>query len=414
MKGLQAKSRNRGTPVALVIVVITGVAVAVWLCCLARSKSASGPLATTYAVIDQDEEGTGRIAHTSVLTFTPVATTYLPIALSNGGPIAEPMSLADVTYWAYQLQDISEPGAVDALVGSHYDMLVLEPTRTDWSSDDQYFDTRGMVTRLKDSPASDGTHRKLVLAYVDIGEAEDWRWYWTWSKDWDCVGDPPADWPGYILACDPDDWSGNYPVAYWDEEWKDIVIYGEYQGSHPDRDYSSAIDEAIRDGFDGIYLDWVEGFENADVIAAAQAAGKDPAVEMIAFIQEMRNYATARNPDFLIMQQNAAALIDEHPELLTVIDGIAQEAIWYDGDATDDWNDPDGYDRANDVDLTNYYIGYLNQYLSAGVPVFNCEYALQYADTAYANSYAERYVPYVTRCALSRLTTTPPPGYASK
>jgi cysteinyl-tRNA synthetase len=362
--------------------------------------------------------------HTGALTFTPVATTYLPIVLSDSGPGANPTALADVIYWAYQLQEISEPGAVDTLVASRYDMLVLEPTRTDWSSDDRYFDTRGMVARLKGSPASDGVpsewpfksdgvHRKLVLAYVDIGEAEDWRWYWTWSKDWDCAGDPPADWPDYILACDPDGWSGNYPVAYWDEDWKDIVIYGEHQGSHPDRDYTSAIDEAIKDGFDGIYLDWVEGYENTDVITAAQAEGLDPADEMIVFIQEMRDYATARNPDFLIVQQNAAALIDGHPELLTVIDAIAQEAIWYDGDATDDWNDPDGYDWVNDSDLTNYYVGYLDRYLTVGVPVFNCEYAVEYAATAYANSYAKGYVPYVTRRSLSQLTTTPPPGYTT-
>jgi cysteinyl-tRNA synthetase len=303
------------------------------------------------------------------------------------------------------------PGAVDALVASPYDMLVLEPTRTDWSSDDRYFDTKQMVQRLKNSRANDGVHRKLVLAYLDIGEAEDWRWYWDWSTDWDCTGDPPADWPEYILACDPDGWSGNYPVAYWDEDWKDVVIYGEHQGSHPDRDYGSAIDEAIKDGFDGIYLDWVEAYEDADVVAAAQTAGLDPAAEMIAFIQEMRDYAAARDPDFCIVQQNAAALIDGHAELFGIIDAIAQEAVWYDGDATDEWDDPDGADWVNDAGLTNYYVGYLDQYLDEGVPVFNCEYALTYAATAYANSYARGYVPYVTRRSLSRLTTTPPPGW---
>jgi len=69
-------------------------------------------------------------------------------------------------------------------------MLALEPTRTDWSSDDTYFDTRGMVERLKQSSAHDGTHRKLVIAYIDIGEAEDWRWYW--SQEWP-EGDPLPD-----------------------------------------------------------------------------------------------------------------------------------------------------------------------------------------------------------------------------
>jgi hypothetical protein len=36
---------------------------------------------------------------------------------------------------------------------------------------------------------------------------------------------------------------------------------------------------------------------------------------------------------------------------------------------------------------------------------------LAHADTAYANALGKGYVPYVTRRALSYLTTTPPPGY---
>jgi cysteinyl-tRNA synthetase len=395
----------------LSIAIVAGAAVGVFLYCCALSGQASAALGRTPDAVGPGGDGDSGLRSTGILTFTPVATTYLPIMLNDSRPAAEPMSLANVAYWAYQLQDISAQGAVDGLVASHYDMLVLEPTRTDWSSDDRYFDTRGMVARLKDSLASDDAHRKLIIAYADIGEAEDWRWYWTWSTDWDCVGDPPADWPDYILACDPDGWSGNYPVAYWDGDWKDIVITGTHQGGHPDRDYSSVIDEVIKDGFDGIYLDWVEGYENEDVVAAAQAAGKDPAVEMIAFVEEMRAYATARDPNFLIVQQNAAALIDGRLELLIVIDAIAQEAIWYDGDATDAWDDPDGYDWENDPDLVDYYIDYLDRYLDAGLPVFDCEYALSYASTAYANSLDRGYVPYATRRSLSRLTTTPPPGY---
>ena len=87
------------------------------------------------------------------------------------------------------------------------------------------------------------------------------------------------------------------------------------------------------------------------------------------FIQEMRDYAANRNPDFIIIQQNAASLIEGHAELTGLIDAISQEAIWYDGDATDDWYDPDGYDWENDSGLVSYYIGYLVQYLAAGLPV---------------------------------------------
>ena len=155
----------------------------------------------------------------------------------------------------------------------------------------------------------------------------------------------------------------------------------------------------------------MEAFENVQVAAAARAEGKDPAGEMLAFLQEMRDYAAARNPDFLIIQQNAASLIDGHPELANVIDAIAQEAIWYDGDADVDWNDPKGYDWPNDASLANYYLGYLDQYIVAGVPVFDCEYALENAGAAYVNALNKGYVPYATQRALSRLTTTPPPGY---
>jgi len=338
-----------------------------------------------------------------------VGVAVLAAWLAGGCESAVPLD--DVQFWGYQIQSISQPGMVDALVNSHYDMLVLEPTRTDWSSDDKNFDTKGMVSRLKASKGSDGKRGKLVIAYIDIGEAEDWRWYWTWSQDWPMGTPKPADWPGYIICHDPDGWYGNYPVAYWDEDWKDIIIYGKNQDTAPGRDYTSVIDEVIKSGFDGIYLDWVEAYEDESVMAAAAAAGLDPAEEMIEFIGEMRRYARRRDRNFLVIQQNAASLIDGHPELTKVIDAIAQEAIWFDGDATDDWEDPSGHDYVNEQDLVDYYIGYLDQYERRGVPIFACEYALSMASEAYSRCDAKGYIPYATRRSLGNLTTTPPPGY---
>jgi len=103
-------------------------------------------------------------------------------------------------------------------------------------------------------------------------------------------------------------------------------------------------------------------------------------------------------------------LIDGRPELLNVIDAIAQEAIWFDGEAFDDWEAQDGYDSVNDASLTAYYIEYLDRYLAAGVPVFNCEYALDQANEAYRLAADKGYICYCTRRSLGRLTTTPPPG----
>ncbi len=331
----------------------------------------------------------------------------------TGGSSAT-LPLDEIRFWGYQIQGVDDDGAIDVLVESHYDMLVLEPTRTDAELLD--FDTKSMVERLKATMAGDGAHRKLIIAYVDIGEAEDWRWYWTWSKEPEEAQIPeevdlPADWPDYIVARDPDGWAGNYPVAYWDTQWQDIIIYGRTRGTTDERDYASAVDELILDGFDGIYLDWVEGFENTHVIAAAEAEGLDPAQEMIDFIAAIRDYARQRDPDFLIIQQNAAALIEGHPDLLDHIDAIAQEGVWYDGVAGDDWEDIEGY-FFNEQDLVDEYIGFLGRYLAGNVPVFVCEYALAgNAADAYDRAEANGYVPYVTRRSLGRLTDTPPPGY---
>ena len=48
-------------------------------------------------------------------------------------------------------------------------------------------------------------HPKLVIAHIDIGEAEDYRTYW--QPGWGIEN------PEWIAGHDPDDWEGNFPVA---------------------------------------------------------------------------------------------------------------------------------------------------------------------------------------------------------
>jgi len=85
------------------------------------------------------------------------------------------------------------------------------------------------------------------------------------------------------------------------------------------------IDEVLRDGFDGIYLDWVEGFENAHVIAAAQAAGKDPAL-LEKLQQQLGQLEGASSldevgPDALgqgaVTKKQLATLAENDPSLVT-------------------------------------------------------------------------------------------------
>lgn len=322
--------------------------------------------------------------------------------------VLHPNKISKVKYWAYKLQNINKPGAVNRIVKSRYDMVVLEPTRTDWSSEDKYFNTRSMVNSIKNSWASDRVHRKLVIAYLDIGEAENWRWYWKWSKNWNNRQSKPKDWPSYILKPDPDGWGGDFPVAYWNSTWKNIIIQGKNLNSHPYGNYRSCMDEIVKDGFDGVYLDWVEGYDDSSVIAEAKKQRKYPQLEMVKFIKEIKNYSRSKNPNFIIIQQNGADLALNHPKLLSQVDAISQEGIWYDGSPSDTWYNPNSYDRANSPQLTREYLRLLSIYKKAGKPVFDCEYAVKKAPYAYKKSRFNGFVPYCTRTSLSQLA---PPSY---
>ena len=84
--------------------------------------------------------------------------------------------------------------------------------------------------------------RRLVIAYMSIGEAEDYRNYWKaeWKQD------PPA-WMDEINEA----WEGNYQVKYWSKEWQDL-LYG-----HSD----SYLDLILAANFDGAFLDVVDAYE---------------------------------------------------------------------------------------------------------------------------------------------------------
>ena len=341
----------------------------------------------------------------AVAAWVPVAGTAATAAPAPPAPAGAPIPLAEVRTWAYQIQGLDRPGAIDELANSPYDLLVVEPTRTETGSD---FDTRGMVRRLKAAPAGDGRHGKRVLAYLSIGEAEQWRWYWTWPK-WPRRQPRPEGLPAFIIHPDPDGWGGCFPVAYWDPAWKDLVIYGARQPAAPDRDFTSMLGEVLRDGFDGVYLDWVEAYDDRPVAEAARKAGVDARAEMVALMAAIRAEGRRRNPDFLVIQQNAASLIEDRPEVLEAVDGIGQEDTWCLGRAGDKWDDPRGYDKPQKPADTKEYLRLLDLYRKAGKVVLTVDYTVTHAAEVYARSRERGYVPYCTRISLARLTTTPPP-----
>jgi endo-alpha-1,4-polygalactosaminidase (GH114 family) len=130
------------------------------------------------------------------------------------------------------------------------------------------------------------------------------------------------------------------------------------------------------------------------------------------FLRELREAAEMRAPGFLIVQQNAGDLRRGRPGLFGIVDGIAQEGVWYYGEATDSWSDPRGHDVATPASWRRDYLLDLAAFRSAGLPVFCCEYTSAHAARTYARAASRGFACYCTRAALSRLSGTPPAGLA--
>lgn len=221
-------------------------------------------------------------------------------------------ALASVRHWLYLIDVNLDPETVALIESSDYDLVVLDFIPSEVDNTDYLM--AEVIARLHNAP-----HHKLVLTYIDIGQAESYRTYW--QAGWG-IGNP--DW---IADADPDGWEGNFPVAYWREEWKQIWL-GE-------GGYLSAILEA---GFDGVYLDWVEAYSDENVLEIAERDGVDAEREMIRWVSEIAAFGRSRNPNLIVIAQNAAELA-RYDEYVAVIDAIAQEQVWFDGGAD---NDPPG------------------------------------------------------------------------
>lgn len=86
-----------------------------------------------------------------------------------------------------------------------------------------------------------GGGRRLVYAYMSVGEAETYRYYWQpqWSDDL-------PDWLAEANA----DWENNFKVKYWRPEWQ-AILYGSEE---------AYLDKIISAGFDGAFLDVMDAY----------------------------------------------------------------------------------------------------------------------------------------------------------
>jgi cysteinyl-tRNA synthetase len=290
--------------------------------------------------------------------------------------------LRRVRTWAIQLQGIEEPGAVRLLRNSSYDMLVVDAP--DSVRGLESFDTSGMVAKL--------TPRHLCLAYLNVGQAEEYRTYW--KKEWKPPTRDRAGEPAFLLTVDPEGWPGDYPVAFWEPSWKKVVV--------------ARVERLARLGFDGVYCDWVLGFEEPAVVAAAQRAGVDPAREMAALLRELKRAGERSKPGFLLIMQNGGELFGTAPMLRAWVDGYAQECVSFRGEAGAKWHDPNAADIALPKEgdwSTQALLQRLQFVRGQGLPIFTVDYATRFENVQLARFRAQQIVavPFVSRAPLDRL-----------
>ena len=128
----------------------------------------------------------------------------------------------------------SKDNFLNDIASTNYDIVLI-----DLFFNDNLQLTADDINKLK---TKQNGGRRLVICYMSIGEAEDYRYYW--QKDW-----KPGN-PAWLEAENPD-WKGNYKVRYWDKDWQNITF-----GSD-----GAYLDRILNAGFDGVYLDIIDGYE---------------------------------------------------------------------------------------------------------------------------------------------------------
>ena len=122
---------------------------------------------------------------------------------------------------------------IDAVSTTNYDVILI-----DYALNEIPFTS----TEINSLKTKNNGGKRLVISYMSIGEAENYRYYW--NDSWLSTK------PEWLDEENPD-WEGNYKVKYWNTDWQNI-IYGTN---------NSYLKKILDAGFDGVYLDIIDAFE---------------------------------------------------------------------------------------------------------------------------------------------------------
>jgi cysteinyl-tRNA synthetase, unknown class len=209
--------------------------------CVLFEKNGVEVLATDYcstpSIIDNSYQSS--LAH-QFISFAAPSRELDVIPTSPATPFNENShdinNLHDASNFLYLINGskfTSKASFIEAVNQSNYDVLIMDL----FHNEDAFL--MNEIELLKRKPNGD---KRLVICYMSIGEAENYRYYWQteWNKN-------PPSW----LHKENPDWKGNYKVKYWHSAWKQIIMGTEI----------AYLDRIISAGFDGVYLDIIDAFE---------------------------------------------------------------------------------------------------------------------------------------------------------
>ena len=263
------------------------------------------------------------------------------------GGVASPKNTSAPQSFGYVLQADAfaktRAAAVGRLAACDRDWLVLDPEFTQgarWSAAD--LDTLRA-----------GRPGRRVLAYLSIGEAEDYRPYWqrAWGANRDRQAGAGA--PGWLLNQNPQ-WKGNYRVKYWDADWQQLML--------------REVETAMAQGFDGVYLDIVDGFETFEEDRGRWIDNRvNPETkqsyrrDMADWVKRIAAAARAKKAGALVIPQNGSQLL-AHADFLEAISGMGIEDLFTEG------NKLQSREHVEEV------LGHLKRLQAATQPVLVIEY----------------------------------------
>jgi cysteinyl-tRNA synthetase, unknown class len=262
--------------------------------------------------------------------------------------------------FAYILQADSfaktKPAVVAKLKESGRDWIVLDATfagDTPWEQTD--LDT-----------IRSGKAGRKVVAYLSIGEAEDYRSYW--QSDWVSSGKRTAAAPVWLGIENPD-WKRNYQVKYWNAEWQMLML--------------AAIDDAMVRGFDGVYLDIVDGFQTYEQgVDGYLEERMNPETkqtyrrDMVDWVKAIATRAREKNPTALVIPQNGSQLV-ANKDFVDVISAQGIEDLFTNGK------------KFQPASHTDEILGHLKTLASAKKPVLLIEYPKTHQGEALSKKLAE-------------------------